>query len=94
MRRPNIGCRTLIKRNLHKIAPALVRELEDWLVDVRIKASQLLCVIILNAEADLHQYLEQLLLGMYRACNDEDPRVVNNVCTNVQVSYCKISLFL
>ncbi|KAJ1526826.1 hypothetical protein ONE63_008394 [Megalurothrips usitatus] len=79
LRRPNIGCRTLVKRNLHKIAPALVRELEDWLVDVRIKASQLLCVLILNAETDLHQYVEQLLVGMYRACNDEDPRVVSNI---------------
>lgn len=79
LRRPNIGCRILVKRNLHKIAPALVRELEDWHVDVRIKASQLLCVLILNAECDLHQYLEQLLVGMYRACNDEDQRVVNNI---------------
>lgn len=74
-----MGCRTLVKRNLHRITPALVRELQDWLVDVRIKASQLLCVLILNAESDLHQYLEQLLLGMYRACHDEDIRVVNNV---------------
>ncbi|XP_026281216.1 dynein axonemal assembly factor 5 [Frankliniella occidentalis] len=79
LRRPNIGCRTLVKRNLHKIASALVRELEDWLVDVRIKSSQLLCVIVVNAERDLHQYVEQLLLGMYRACNDEDARVVNNI---------------
>ncbi|KAK3930335.1 Dynein assembly factor 5, axonemal [Frankliniella fusca] len=79
LRRPNIGCRTLVKRNLHKIAPAVVRELEDWLVDVRIKSSQLLCILVLNAESDLHQYVEQFLIGMYRACNDEDLRVVNNI---------------
>ncbi|KAJ4448007.1 hypothetical protein ANN_10017 [Periplaneta americana] len=77
--RPNLGCRTLVKRNLCKIVPALVNELEDWLVDIRVKASQLLYALILNAEIQITHHLEKILVGMYRASNDEDARVADNV---------------
>jgi len=53
--------------------------MEDWLVDVRIKASQLLCILVVNVEKDVAQYLEQLLAEMYRASCDSDQRVVENV---------------
>jgi dynein assembly factor 5 len=56
-----------------------VRELEDWLVDIRLKASQLLYSVILNAEMHITLHLEKILNGMYRASSDEDVRVVNNV---------------
>jgi dynein assembly factor 5 len=56
-----------------------VRELEDWLVDIRLKASQLLYSLILNAEMHITHHLEKILDGMYRASSDEDMRVVNNV---------------
>jgi len=77
--RPNLGCRTLVNRQLCKIVPPLVRELEDWLVDVRLKASQLLYSLILNAETHIIHHLEKILDGMYRASGDEDERVVRNV---------------
>ena len=81
--RPNLGCRTLVNRHLCKIVPPLVRELEDWLVDVRLKASQLLYSLILNAETHITHHLEKILDGMYRASGDEDGRVVRNVsCTH------------
>jgi dynein assembly factor 5 len=78
-RRQNIGCRTLVSRHLCKIVPALVHELEDWLVDIRLKASQLLYSLVLNAETHITHYLEKILDGMYRASGDEDTRVVVNV---------------
>jgi hypothetical protein len=59
--------------------PALVRELEDWLVDIRLKASQLLYSLILNAETHVTHHLEKILDGMYRASGDEDTSVVINV---------------
>jgi dynein assembly factor 5 len=77
--RPNLGCRTLVNRHLCKIVPALVQELEDWLVGIRVKASQLLYSLILNSEGHITHHLEKVLGGMYRASNDEDMRVVNNV---------------
>lgn len=56
-----------------------MRELEDWLVDVRLKTSQLLYSLILNAETHITHHLEKILDGMYRASGDEDERVVRNV---------------
>jgi dynein assembly factor 5 len=56
-----------------------VRELENWIVDVRLKASQLLYSLILNAEIHITHHLEKILDGMYRASGDEDARVVHNV---------------
>ncbi|XP_069682161.1 dynein axonemal assembly factor 5 isoform X2 [Periplaneta americana] len=98
--RPNLGCRTLVKRNLCKIVPALVNELEDWLVDIRVKASQLLYALILNAEIQITHHLEKILVGMYRASNDEDARVADNVEKAAELigyfvpadTYCKIVL--
>ncbi|PSN32857.1 Dynein assembly factor 5 [Blattella germanica] len=77
--RPNLGCRTLVKRNLIKIIPAIVNELGDWLADVRTKASQLLYSVILNAEIQITHHLEKVLIGMYKASRDEDLRVVYNI---------------
>nr|CAD7588228.1 unnamed protein product [Timema genevievae] len=79
VRRPNLGCRTLVQRNAGKIIPALANELGDWQVDVRLKASQLLCQLVLNAETHLTHHLEKLLAAMYRAVQDDDARVVENV---------------
>jgi dynein assembly factor 5 len=59
--------------------PAVVHELGDWLVDIRLKASQLLYSLILNAETHITHHLEKILDGMYQASGDEDTSVVNNV---------------
>ncbi|XP_067005743.2 dynein axonemal assembly factor 5 [Anabrus simplex] len=77
--RPNLGCRTLVERNLCHIVPALVRELDDWLVDIRIKSSELMCCLVLHSEENIVHHVERLLVGMYRASNDEDNRVTENV---------------
>jgi dynein assembly factor 5 len=67
--------------------PALVHELEDWLVDIRLKASQLLYSLILNAETHVTHHLEKILDGMYRASGDEDSSVVNNVSFHYNLHY-------
>ncbi|KAL0278385.1 UNVERIFIED_CONTAM: hypothetical protein PYX00_000222 [Menopon gallinae] len=77
--RPNLGCRTLVQRNTCQITPALSRELEDWKNDIRIKSAQLLCWLVLHAETDITQHTETLLTTMYKACNQTDPRIVDNV---------------
>jgi dynein assembly factor 5 len=76
-----------VRRHLCKIVPALVRELDDWLVDIRLKASQLLYSLILNAETHVTHHLEKILDGMYRASGDEDSRVVNNVSCHYNPHY-------
>nr|XP_023027609.1 dynein assembly factor 5, axonemal [Leptinotarsa decemlineata] len=77
--RPNLGCRTLVKRNVSKLASALSRELMSWQEDVRVRCSQLLCAIVLHAEDGITQNLQSLLPAMYSAARDDDNRVVDNI---------------
>ncbi|XP_063235223.1 dynein axonemal assembly factor 5 isoform X2 [Bacillus rossius redtenbacheri] len=78
VRRPNLGCRVLAQRNASKVLPALERELGDWIPDARLKASQLLGVLLLNAESHMTQHLEKILGVLCRACADTDPAVGRN----------------
>ncbi|KAF5288304.1 hypothetical protein FQR65_LT12036 [Abscondita terminalis] len=79
LKRPNLGCRTMVQRSVIKIAPALARELGSWQVDVRVRCSQLFCAITQHAEDYLTQHLQDLLPSLYLAARDDDPRVVENV---------------
>lgn len=76
MIRPNLGCRTLVKRNVSKLSGAIARELMSWQGDVRVRCSQLLCSLVLHAECDITQNLQDLLIAMYSAARDEDKRLV------------------
>ncbi|KAF5289722.1 hypothetical protein FQA39_LY03639 [Lamprigera yunnana] len=79
LNRPNLGCRSVVQRNVIKIAPALARELNSWQGDIRVRCSQLLCSLALHAEDHLTQHLQDLLPAMYAAARDEDQSVVENV---------------
>ncbi|XP_012266719.2 dynein axonemal assembly factor 5 [Athalia rosae] len=77
--RPNLGCRTIAQQNLSKLIGGIGKELGDWMADIRVRSAQLLCVLVLNVEQDVTQHIEKILPPMYRACNDEDKRVIVNV---------------
>lgn len=79
MTRPGLGCRELVSRNLSKVLPALCRDLTDWVESTRVKASQLLYVLLLHAEDHITQHMELLLRTLYQACLDEESEVVRNV---------------
>ncbi|KAM4631833.1 dynein axonemal assembly factor 5 [Discoglossus pictus] len=76
--RPGLGCRELIFRNLSKILPAISHDVTDWVIGTRIKASQLLTVLLLHAEDHITQHMELLLNTLYRSCLDEEGQVVLN----------------
>ncbi|XP_010718156.2 dynein assembly factor 5, axonemal, partial [Meleagris gallopavo] len=76
--RPGLGCRELVSRNLSKVLPALCRDLTDWVESTRVKASQLLYVLLLHAEDHITQHMELLLRTLYQACLDEESEVVRN----------------
>ncbi|XP_048465834.1 dynein axonemal assembly factor 5-like [Rhincodon typus] len=76
--RPCLGCRELVFRNLSKILPAVSRDMTDWVPATRVKASQLLTVLLLHAEDHITQHMELLLSTMYRSCSDEETLVVQN----------------
>ena len=48
--RPGLGCRELVFRNLSKVLPAICHDITDWVVGTRVKAAQLLPVLLLHAE--------------------------------------------
>ncbi|XP_033213240.1 dynein assembly factor 5, axonemal [Belonocnema kinseyi] len=77
--RPNLGCRVIVQQNLCKLIGGIGTELGDWLADIRVRSAQLLCVLVLNAEEHVTQYIEKLLPPMCRACKGEDKRVTENV---------------
>ncbi|XP_009688412.2 dynein axonemal assembly factor 5 [Struthio camelus] len=76
--RPGVGCRELVSRNLSKILPGLCHDITDWVESTRIKASQLLYILLLHTEDHITQHMELLLRTLYRACMDEKSDVVRN----------------
>ncbi|XP_045316654.1 dynein axonemal assembly factor 5 isoform X1 [Leopardus geoffroyi] len=78
--RPGLGCRELVFRNLSKILPAICHDVTDWVAGTRVKAAQLLAVLLLHAEDHVTQHLEVVLRTLHRACADDDRAVVRS-CT-------------
>ncbi|XP_068100704.1 dynein axonemal assembly factor 5 isoform X2 [Hyperolius riggenbachi] len=76
--RPGLGCRELIFRNLSKILPAVSHDITDWVAGTRMKASQLLVVLLIHAEDHTTQHMELVLSILYRSCLDEEEKVVHN----------------
>ncbi|XP_073504143.1 dynein axonemal assembly factor 5 [Phyllobates terribilis] len=78
VQRPGLGCRELIFRNLSKILPAVSHDMTDWVPGTRVKAAQLLVVLLVHAEDHTTQHMELLLSTLYRSCLDEEEKVVRN----------------
>lgn len=78
VQRPGLGCRELIFRNLSKILPAVSHDITDWVAGTRVKAAQLLVVLLIHAEDHSTQHMELLLNTLYRSCLDEEEKVVHN----------------
>ena len=77
--RPNIGCRELMYRNFSRILNGLIGDLGDWVASTRIKSAALLYQLLLNEEDNVTQHLQKTLNGMYKACHDEEEKVVTYV---------------
>ncbi|XP_021571179.1 dynein assembly factor 5, axonemal, partial [Carlito syrichta] len=76
--RPVLGCRELVFRNLSKMLPGLCHDITDWVVGTRVKAAQLLPVLLLHAEDHTTQHLEVVLRTLLRAGADEEAAVVQS----------------
>lgn len=85
-----MGCRELVFRNLSKILPAICHDITDWVVGTRVKAAQLLSVLMLHAEDHITQHLEVILRTLQRACADEDRAVVSNVSCLLLVTFVEL----
>lgn len=58
---------------------AILRDLGDWVVDTRIKTSQLLYHLLLHAETYTTQHMQPLTQALIRACCDDNDLVVEAV---------------
>ena len=56
-----------------------MRDITDWQVETRRKSAALLYHVLLNAEDYITQHMEVVTSGMFRACADEDKKVVEDV---------------
>jgi len=68
-------------------------DLGDWVVNTRVKSAQLLYTLLLNEEDNVTQHLDKLLTAVYKACNDDEPVVVQYVscflcCDNTTLVSC------
>ncbi|XP_068729927.1 dynein axonemal assembly factor 5-like [Montipora capricornis] len=98
--RPSLGCRVLVQRNLSKILPAALRDMTDWTVDTRIKASSLVYFLLFYAEDYTTQHMEILLQGLYKASQDDNDEVVKQVVLISEMAgsfvdpavFCKLAL--
>eukprot|EP00112_Aurelia_sp_Birch-Aquarium-sp1_P015656 Seg3494.1 transcript_id=Seg3494.1/GoldUCD/mRNA.D3Y31 product="Dynein assembly factor 5 axonemal" protein_id=Seg3494.1/GoldUCD/D3Y31 len=98
--RPPLGCRVLIQRNFSKIFPAILGDLTDWVIETRIKTSQLLYHLIFYAEDHVTMHLEPLLQGLYKTVGDEEEQVGKQARKSAQLIglfvepsiYCKLVL--
>lgn len=81
MDRPDLGCRELVIRNLSKILPGLCHDITDWVESTRLKASQLLFILLQHAEDHITQHMELLLRTLYLVCLDHESSMVRNVST-------------
>ena len=66
-KRPNLGCRELLKQNASKIVPGILNDVGDWVEATRLKSIQLLYIIIWQCENNITMNLEKVLQTLFKA---------------------------
>ena len=79
--RPNFGCRKYITKVIYKLIPALKNDLGDWLVETRIKTSQLTYLLVCHMEETsvITQHADTLLSLFFHGVKDDETVVMKNV---------------
>ena len=73
--RPGLGCRTLAARIQHQVYPSINNDLKDWQVETRVKAIQLMYVMLYHSEVDIVMHTEKVMSSLVMAGRDEEERV-------------------
>jgi len=74
--RPSLGCRTLVSRNQHLLLPGIYNDLNDWVAETRVKAAEMLYVMMIHVENDVILHMEKVLECLTVASKDDEPSVV------------------
>lgn len=81
-KRPNLGCRELIRLNASKIVPGILNDTGDWVEATRVKSIQLLYIMIWQAENNITQHLETVLQTLFKSSSE------NHNIIQIQVAKC------
>jgi hypothetical protein len=81
--RPRIGARLLVRSYVRRYLRALYNEIGTWIADHQERASHLLMFSICYVEEFMTQYLDHLLVAMYKAILAKDNKVVSK-----NIPYC------
>lgn len=66
LHRPSIGSRWIVRQYVRRYLHALYKEISDWIVENRARASHLMLMSIIYAEEFIVQFLDNLLVSLYR----------------------------
>ena len=73
--RPGLGCRTLAARIQHQVYPSVNNDLKDWQRETRVKAVQLMYVMLYHSEQDIVMHTEKVMSSLVMAGRDEEEKV-------------------
>ena len=87
IKRANFGCRKFISKVMFKLLPALKNDMGDWIVETRIKASQLTYILICHMEetAVICNHADTLLSLFFQGVKDSEASVMKNMCRAANV---------
>ncbi|CDW81095.1 UNKNOWN [Stylonychia lemnae] len=89
--RPCLGSRILVRSYVRRYLHALYKEITDWIQENRERASNLLLCCIIYTEDFMTQFMDHLLLSLYKAVLDKENKVVMKnipLCLKLIGRYC------
>jgi len=75
--RPKIGARWLVRQYTRRYITCLYREISDWIESSRQRASNLLLISIIYTEEFMINFLDNLLVSLYKAVLTKEDKVLN-----------------
>ena len=70
--RPRLGARNVIRGYIRRYLTAIYKELSDWILENRARAAHLLLCLIVYTEDYVMQFLDHLLLSLYKAILEKE----------------------
>jgi len=89
--RPGMGARILVRSYVRRYLQAIYKEVTDWIQEHRERASHLLLCSIIYTEEFMTQYLDHLLVALYKGIGErENKAVMRNLplCLKYLGRYC------
>ena len=76
LQRPGIGSRILVRSYVRRYLHAIYKELNDWIEENRERASHLMLCCIVYTEDFVTQFLDHMLVALYKAVLEKSNKVV------------------